>query len=97
MHSARNTYPSGCGERLKACGNIHALAEQVALFHHDVAQMHPDAEADLTILGQRLVGFPEDLLDPHSTWTAYPRAVVGPPSAPPSFPTMITWSEESQE
>ena len=65
MSRVRQANPSRLGDGLQASRDVDAVPEEVSALHHHVAHMHPDAEADLTALGERLIGGCECLLDLH--------------------------------
>ena len=43
---------AGLGRRLQPRGDVDAVAEQVLSLHHDIAEIDPDAELDLPVVGQ---------------------------------------------
>ena len=58
---ARDADTARLGQLLHAIGDVHAIAEEVAALHDDVADIDADAELEPLVLGHRLVA-PGDLL-----------------------------------
>ncbi|MCY1492990.1 hypothetical protein D9M68_268150 [compost metagenome] len=63
------SYPSchadaaGISGAFERGGDIDAIAEDIAVFHQNVADIDPDAEVHLPVVGKRLVGTPHRLLN----------------------------------
>ena len=54
-HAARDADPAGLGQPLDASGDIDAVTEDIAVLHHDIADIDADAEPHLAILAQLLI------------------------------------------
>ena len=62
-HAARDANSAGLGERFQAGGYIDAVAEDVAVLHHHVADIDADAELHAPLLRHGVVGFGERMLN----------------------------------
>ena len=62
-HAAWNADAAGLGQPFEACRDVDAVAEDVAVLHHDVADIDADAKAQPARFVERLVGNGELLLD----------------------------------
>jgi hypothetical protein len=66
-HRRRDADPAGLGERLQPCRNIDCVAEEIAVPHHHIAQMNPDAKQHAPVGRQSLVRLANSLLDRQCT------------------------------
>ena len=62
LHAGGDADAAGVGEILQARGHVHAVAEDVAPLHHDVADMDADAELDALVRCDRGIAFGHDAL-----------------------------------
>ena len=69
-HAARHADAAGVGERFEARGYVDAIAEDVAVLHHDVADIDADAELHSAFRHLAFTGGSDLLLDFH-------RAICG--------------------
>ncbi len=63
MDVSRNTYPAGLGERLHACGHVHAIAVKIIAIDDHVAQAYTDTQGNPPIFGYVCVAPNESALD----------------------------------
>ena len=63
MHAAGNAYASGVRECLQASRYVHAIAEDVAAFSDDIADIDADPELDPLVLRYIHVAFGHPALD----------------------------------
>ena len=71
----RDAYPARLGDLLQSCRDVHAVATDGAVLHHDVAHVHADAEFDPLTVDRRTVDFTQLLLDRHRASDRMGRAV----------------------
>ena len=62
-----DTKPTSTRERLQSRRDVHPITKQVTGADHDVTDMHPDAEVDLTVLRNRRIGLGQGILGLHGT------------------------------
>jgi hypothetical protein len=62
-HATGDADPAGLGERFQAGGYVDAVTEDVAVLHHDVADIDADAEKHAPLKGHRVVGFGKGMLN----------------------------------
>ena len=62
-HAARHADAARLGNSLQPCRDVDAVAENVAILDHHVADIDADAKQHPALLGQRFVGLGERLLD----------------------------------
>jgi hypothetical protein len=63
----RNTKPTSLRKRLLSSGDVYPITKQVTGTDHDVTDMHPYAEVDLTVLRNSRVGLGQGILSLHGT------------------------------
>jgi len=80
----RDANSTGLGQRLKACRDIHPVAEDVVFLDDHVAQIDPDAEPDAPILAHFRLAVDHAALDLHGaayriddTWKFREQPVAG--------------------
>ena len=66
MRYARDGDPTGRCQRLQSCGNINAVAKEIAALDHHVADMDADTEIDLMVSWSSDISFSQGLLSLYS-------------------------------
>ena len=64
-HAAGDADAAGLGQAFDAGGDVDAIAEDVAVLHHDVAEIDADAKPHLALRRQLLIRLREIALDLH--------------------------------
>jgi hypothetical protein len=55
-HASGNADAASLGQRLQPGSDVHAIAKDVAILHHDIADVDSDAKLQPVLLRERLVG-----------------------------------------
>ena len=62
-HAAADAYPSRLGQSFETRGDIHAITENAAIFHHHIADIDADPKLHSPLCRQILIGAVERLLN----------------------------------
>src|SRR5437588_350431 len=62
-YAARDADPAGLGQPLETGRDVDAVAEDIPVLHHHVADIDTDAEPHATVFGELLIGLGEVALD----------------------------------